>query len=196
MVGVNLYGHTPPIISSSALGAARTGRECRCRAPRPNASRGAPSSPATSSAASTAARQKHLTVDHVVPRSKGGADSWGQRRHVVAPPATCARANRLLPADGLRLAASHGRPSPFSFVFHGGRPHPRLVAALPLLGRPRPPERPSRTVRTQSSGLVPGPSRPHPARTGALIERRRGGVRSRRTPPLRRPAGRGGRPPP
>jgi 5-methylcytosine-specific restriction endonuclease McrA len=60
--------------------------------------------------------QKHLTVDHVVPRSKGGADSWD---NVVTSCAPCnlRKGDRLLPADGLRLARKPRPPEPFSFVF-------------------------------------------------------------------------------
>jgi 5-methylcytosine-specific restriction endonuclease McrA len=60
--------------------------------------------------------QRHLTVDHVVPRSKGGGDGW---ENVVTSCAPCnlRKGDRLLPADDLRLARKPRPPEPFSFVF-------------------------------------------------------------------------------
>ena len=60
--------------------------------------------------------QKHLTVDHVVPRSKGGPDSW---ENVVTSCAPCNRkkGDRLLPAGDLALTRKPRPPEPFSFVF-------------------------------------------------------------------------------
>jgi 5-methylcytosine-specific restriction endonuclease McrA len=60
--------------------------------------------------------QKRLTVDHVVPRSKGGGDGWD---NVVTSCAPCnlRKGDRLLPADGLTLARKPRPPEPFSFIF-------------------------------------------------------------------------------
>ena len=60
--------------------------------------------------------QRHLTVDHVVPRSKGGSDGW---ENVVTSCAPCnlRKGDRLLPAEDLRLARKPRPPGPFSFVF-------------------------------------------------------------------------------
>jgi 5-methylcytosine-specific restriction endonuclease McrA len=60
--------------------------------------------------------QKHLTVDHVVPRSKGGTDSWD---NVVTSCAPCnlRKADRLLHAADMKLARKPRPPEPFSFVF-------------------------------------------------------------------------------
>jgi len=60
--------------------------------------------------------QKRLTVDHVVPRSKGGGDGWD---NVVTSCAPCnlRKGDRLLPADGLTLARKPRAPEPFSFIF-------------------------------------------------------------------------------
>ena len=60
--------------------------------------------------------QKRLTVDHVVPRSKGGGDGWD---NVVTSCAPCnlRKGDRLLPADGLMLTRKPRPPEPFSFIF-------------------------------------------------------------------------------
>jgi 5-methylcytosine-specific restriction endonuclease McrA len=60
--------------------------------------------------------QKRLTVDHVVPRSKGGGDGWD---NVVTSCAPCnlRKGDRLLPADGFTLARKPRPPEPFSFIF-------------------------------------------------------------------------------
>ena len=60
--------------------------------------------------------QKHLTVDHVVPRSKGGRDSWD---NVVTSCAPCnlRKGDRLLHAAGMSLKRRPRPPEPFSFVF-------------------------------------------------------------------------------
>ncbi len=60
--------------------------------------------------------QKRLTVDHVVPRSKGGGDGWD---NVVTSCAPCnlRKGDRLLPVEGFRLARKPRPPEPFSFVF-------------------------------------------------------------------------------
>ena len=57
-----------------------------------------------------------LTLDHVVPRSRGGDSVW---ENVVTSCAPCNRrkGDRLLPAEGLRLASKPRPPGPFSFVF-------------------------------------------------------------------------------
>jgi 5-methylcytosine-specific restriction endonuclease McrA len=58
---------------------------------------------------------KRLTVDHVVPRSKGGGDGWD---NVVTSCSACnlRKADRLLPVDGLHLARRPRPPEPFAFV--------------------------------------------------------------------------------
>lgn len=58
---------------------------------------------------------KHLTIDHIVPRSKGGDDSW---ENVVT---SCARCNlkkgdRLPQAVNMTLRRAPKAPGPFSFV--------------------------------------------------------------------------------
>jgi 5-methylcytosine-specific restriction endonuclease McrA len=60
--------------------------------------------------------QKHLTVDHVVPRSKGGGDEWD---NVVTSCAPCnlRKGDRLLHAAGMSLKRRPRPPEPFSFVF-------------------------------------------------------------------------------
>ena len=61
----------------------------RSRATRTSArSPAAPCSPATAGRASTAARARRLTVDHVIPRSKGGGSGWD---NIVASCAPCNR---------------------------------------------------------------------------------------------------------
>ena len=115
---------------------------CTCRATPAGASRDAPSSPATASAASTAAAAAHLTVDHVVPRSKGGGDELGQRRHLVRAlqPARRATACRTSPTWSRR--ASRARPSPSTRSTRrpttSTRPGVRTSR-----GRPPAPERPA-----------------------------------------------------
>ena len=60
--------------------------------------------------------QKRLTVDHVVPRSKGGSDGWD---NVVTSCAPCnlRKGDRLLPADDLSLARKPRPLEPFGVVF-------------------------------------------------------------------------------
>lgn len=59
--------------------------------------------------------ERHLTVDHVVPRSKGGLDTWD---NVVTSCAPCNRkkADRPPHLAGLRLLARPCAPEPSSFV--------------------------------------------------------------------------------
>jgi len=59
---------------------------------------------------------RHLTVDHVVPRSKGGPDSWD---NVVTSCAPCnlRKGDRLPHVANMRLARKPRPPGPFSFVF-------------------------------------------------------------------------------
>ena len=56
-----------------------------------------------------------LTVDHVVPRSKGGPSTW---ENIVASCAPCnRRKGNLLPRQvGMRLAQVPGTPSPHVFI--------------------------------------------------------------------------------
>jgi 5-methylcytosine-specific restriction endonuclease McrA len=58
---------------------------------------------------------RHLTVDHVVPRSKGGLDTWD---NVVTSCAPCNRkkADRLPHLAGLRLVAKPRAPEPSAFI--------------------------------------------------------------------------------
>jgi 5-methylcytosine-specific restriction endonuclease McrA len=59
---------------------------------------------------------RHLTVDHVVPRSKGGRDTWD---NVVTSCAPCNRkkADRPPHSAGLRLLATPRAPEPSAFIF-------------------------------------------------------------------------------
>jgi len=58
---------------------------------------------------------KHLTVDHVVPRSKGGGDSW---ENVVTSCAPCnlRKGDRLPHAANMSLRRAPRSPGPFSFI--------------------------------------------------------------------------------
>ena len=58
---------------------------------------------------------RHLTVDHVVPRSKGGLDTWD---NVVTSCAPCNRkkADRPPHLAGLRLHAKPRAPEPSAFI--------------------------------------------------------------------------------
>jgi 5-methylcytosine-specific restriction endonuclease McrA len=60
--------------------------------------------------------ERHLTVDHVVPRSKGGTDSWD---NLVTSCAPCNRkkGDRAPHVVGLRLMRKPRPPEPTSFVF-------------------------------------------------------------------------------
>jgi len=59
--------------------------------------------------------ERHLTVDHVVPRSKGGADTWD---NLVTSCAPCNRKKGDRPAHiaGLRLTRVPRPPEPVAFV--------------------------------------------------------------------------------
>ena len=59
--------------------------------------------------------ERHLTVDHVVPRSKGGTDTWD---NLVTSCAPCNRkkGDRPAHAAGLRLARTPRPPEPGDFV--------------------------------------------------------------------------------
>ncbi len=59
---------------------------------------------------------RHLTVDHVVPRSKGGPDTW---ENVVTSCAPCNRkkGDRPLHAAGLSLPCKPRAPEPHAFIF-------------------------------------------------------------------------------
>jgi 5-methylcytosine-specific restriction endonuclease McrA len=59
--------------------------------------------------------RSNLTVDHVVPRSKGGPSSWD---NIVASCAPCNRrkGNTLLRYSGMQLARIPGAPSPHVFI--------------------------------------------------------------------------------
>jgi 5-methylcytosine-specific restriction endonuclease McrA len=58
---------------------------------------------------------RHLTVDHVVPRSRGGADTWD---NLVTSCAPCNRkkGDRPLHLAGLRLSRPPRSPGPAAFV--------------------------------------------------------------------------------
>ncbi len=58
---------------------------------------------------------KHLTVDHVIPRSKGGEDSW---ENVVTSCAPCnlRKGDRLLHAANMNLRHKPRAPGPFGFI--------------------------------------------------------------------------------
>lgn len=60
--------------------------------------------------------ERHLTVDHIVPRSRGGGDSW---ENVVTSCAPCnlKKGDRPLHTLDMRLARKPRPPEPFSFVF-------------------------------------------------------------------------------
>jgi len=60
--------------------------------------------------------QRHLTVDHVVPRSKGGADSWD---NVVTSCAPCnlRKGDRLPHVANMRPARRPRPPEPLNFIF-------------------------------------------------------------------------------
>ncbi|MGH2868543.1 MAG: HNH endonuclease [Solirubrobacteraceae bacterium] len=59
--------------------------------------------------------RSNLTVDHVVPRSKGGRSSW---ENIVASCAPCNRrkGNALLRHSGMRLSKMPRTPSPHVFI--------------------------------------------------------------------------------
>jgi 5-methylcytosine-specific restriction endonuclease McrA len=59
---------------------------------------------------------KHLTVDHVIPRSRGGDDSW---ENVVTSCAACnlKKGDRLPHTANMTLRRIPRPPGPFSFVF-------------------------------------------------------------------------------
>ncbi len=59
--------------------------------------------------------RSNLTVDHVVPRSKGGASSW---ENIVASCAPCNRrkGNALLRHAGMKLIKEPRTPSPHVFI--------------------------------------------------------------------------------
>jgi 5-methylcytosine-specific restriction endonuclease McrA len=59
--------------------------------------------------------EKHLTVDHVVPRSKGGDHSW---ENVVTSCAPCnlRKGDRLLHAANMTLRRAPRTPGPFGFI--------------------------------------------------------------------------------
>jgi 5-methylcytosine-specific restriction endonuclease McrA len=59
--------------------------------------------------------RSNLTVDHVIPRSKGGASSW---ENIVASCAPCnLRKGSALPRQaGMRLQRQPGKPSPHVFI--------------------------------------------------------------------------------
>jgi 5-methylcytosine-specific restriction endonuclease McrA len=59
--------------------------------------------------------RSNLTVDHVVPRSKGGSSNW---ENIVASCAPCnRRKGNLLPRQvGMRLSRKPGTPSPHVFI--------------------------------------------------------------------------------
>jgi len=66
---------------------------------------------------------RHLTLDHVVPRSKGGGDTWD---NVVTSCAACNRkkGDRLPHHVGLRLPSAPRPPEPSAFVYlHVDRVH-------------------------------------------------------------------------
>jgi 5-methylcytosine-specific restriction endonuclease McrA len=60
--------------------------------------------------------ERHLTVDHVVPRSKGGTDTWD---NLVTSCAPCNRKKGDRPAHvaGLSLARKPRPPEPAAFVY-------------------------------------------------------------------------------
>ena len=60
---------------------------------------------------------RHLTVDHVVPRSRGGDGHLGQPRHLLRARATARRATGPAHAAGLNLARTPRAPEPAAFVF-------------------------------------------------------------------------------
>ena len=72
----------------------------------------------------------NLTVDHVVPRSKGGASSW---ENIVTCCAPCnRRKGDRLPEPGEHGAGAQAQGSRFHRVHPRGRPdHPRRVGAVP-----------------------------------------------------------------
>ena len=75
--------------------------------------------------------ERHLTVDHVVPRSKGGADTLGERRHLVRAlqPQEGRPACRTSPTCASR--APPRPPEPFSFVLlHVDDIHETLAARI------------------------------------------------------------------
>ena len=59
--------------------------------------------------------RSNLTVDHVIPRSKGGSSSWD---NIVASCAPCNRrkGNTLLRQSGMQLLKLPGTPSPDVFI--------------------------------------------------------------------------------
>jgi 5-methylcytosine-specific restriction endonuclease McrA len=59
--------------------------------------------------------RSNLTVDHVVPRSKGGGSTWD---NIVASCAPCNRrkGNALLRQSGMQLARPPATPSPHVFI--------------------------------------------------------------------------------
>jgi 5-methylcytosine-specific restriction endonuclease McrA len=59
--------------------------------------------------------RSNLTVDHVIPRSKGGSSSWD---NIVASCAPCNRrkGNSLLRQSGMRLSRTPSTPNPNVFI--------------------------------------------------------------------------------
>ena len=96
---------------------------CPARQPGGAGSLAAPCSRATPGPVSTAARGTHLTVDHVVPRSRGGESELGEHRHLLCalqPPQGQPHACR----DGHAAAQGAPRARP-------NRLHPRRRARDP-----------------------------------------------------------------
>jgi 5-methylcytosine-specific restriction endonuclease McrA len=60
--------------------------------------------------------ERHLTVDHVIPRSKGGNDTW---ENVVTSCAPCnlKKGDRLPHVANMKPMRTPRAPEPFSFVF-------------------------------------------------------------------------------
>ena len=84
-----------------------------------------------------------LTVDHVIPRSRGGGHDW---KNVVSACDTCnhRKAGRTPREAGMKLLArpAEPRPNPYA-LFHHGRVEDAWRPFLPWLGAAGPAERES-----------------------------------------------------
>jgi 5-methylcytosine-specific restriction endonuclease McrA len=79
--------------------------------------------------------RSNLTVDHVVPRSKGGSSNW---ENIVASCAPCNRrkGNTMLRHSGMQLARAPHTPSPHVFIQVASPTIPaawRTYLSLPVL---------------------------------------------------------------
>jgi len=73
-----------------------------------------------------------MTIDHIVPRSHGGKDTWS---NLVCACARCnnRKGDRTLPEAGMKLISTPKKPNLRSFIFHGkGQMHSTWRAYLKI----------------------------------------------------------------